>query len=109
MKAKLSCAVLFILFLGTLQWCEGRGVEQEGQPLIQLSHGKLSNKPVKLFIICICIPSYTIVSIVLELDGMLKIFSVVVNGQHDPRAVVAGVGVTSSLTFGFMRQYPRRM
>lgn len=51
MKAKLSCAVLFILFLGILQWCEGRGVEQEGQPLIQLSHGKLSNKPVKLFII----------------------------------------------------------
>lgn len=72
MKAKLSCAVLFILFLGILQWCEGRGVEQEGQPLIQLSHGKLSNKPVKLFIICICIPSYAIVSIVLELDGMLK-------------------------------------
>lgn len=75
MKAKLSCAVLFILFLGTLQWCEGRGVEQEGQPLIQLSHGKLSNKPVKLFIIYVY-PSYTIVSIVLELVGMLKnIFS----------------------------------
>lgn len=54
MKAKPSC-VLFILFLEILQRCEGRGVEQEGQPLIQLSHGKLSNMPVKLFIIYVCI------------------------------------------------------
>lgn len=52
MKAKLNRAVLlFILFLAILQRGSGRAGEQEGQALIQLSHGKLSNKPVKLFII----------------------------------------------------------
>lgn len=51
MKAKLNRAVLFILFLGILQRGSGRAGEQAGQALIQLSHGKLSNKPVKLFII----------------------------------------------------------
>lgn len=52
MKSELSRAASFIWFLGILHSCSGRGAEQKGEALIQLSHGKLSNKPAKLFIIC---------------------------------------------------------
>lgn len=46
MEAKLARTVSVLLFLSVLHKCKGRGgVAVAGQSLIQLSHGKLSNKP----------------------------------------------------------------